>query len=220
MLRLTIPIIVLLAITFVVFPCLTHAQEPFLIDDFEDGVDKWSPGQGAGAAAATVEQFNKGYDGKGAKITIPKGSGWVVIRTPNDSLMNVNEGLEAFNMWVKGIQGSDQWIRVMFYGLGDFSGQNRWIFDFQAPADVWTLISMPFEEIQPWRGEQRPFDPTILNFLALVEEANPPLGGVQTIWNDIEFVVDEVEFGLLDGGADKPVEPLEKLSATWGQLKR
>ncbi len=106
----------------------------------------------------------------------------------------------------------------MFYGIGDISGQNRWIFDFKAPLDEWALISIPFEDIKPWRNEQRPFDPTILSFMAFVQEAAPPLGGQQTTWNDIEFIVDQIEFGLL--GADMPVQPLGKLAATWGQLRQ
>lgn len=221
MLRITISMTLLLFVTFAAFPAFTYAQEPFMIDDFEAGMDIWSTGQGAGAPPGSIEQINGGHKGAGARITMPEGSGWMIIRTAADTLLNVGENLEAFNMWVNGVEDTDQWTRIMFYGVGDISGQNRWIFDFKTPVDEWTLISTPFEEILPWRNEQRPFDPTILSFLAFVQEASPPLGGEQDTWKDVEFLVDDIEFGLLGEGGDiSVVTPLKKLPAIWGELKQ
>ena len=217
--RLSIPLTLLALVMFSVIPGLIYAQESFVIDNFEGGMDIWSTGQGAGALPGSIEQIDGGHDGKGARVTMPAGEGWMIIRTANESLVGVDEGLTAFNMWVKEVVGSDQWIRIMFYGVGDISSQNRWVFDFKVPAGGWTLISTPLADIQPWRDEQRPFNPALLSFMAFVQEANPPLGGEQTTWKDIEFLVDDVGFGPLGGDTSASVQPQEKLPATWGKLK-
>ena len=185
--RLTIPTLLLLSAASVFYASFVYALEPFVIDDFEDGVGGWSKSQGAGATSGIIEETKDAHEGKkAAKITMPKGSGWMVVRSRDQNFAELDEGCEAFNFWVKGIKGGDQWVRIMFYGVGDITGKNRWIYDFKPPLDEWTLMSVPFEDIQPWRSEQRPFDPKRLAFMAFVQEASPPLGGEQTTWGDIE----------------------------------
>ena len=217
--RLTIATILFLSAVFVFYPGFIHALEPFAIDDFEGGVGGWSSSQGAGAPSGAIEETKDAHDGKAGKITMPKGSGWMVVRSRDQNFAELGDGYEAFNFWTKAIEGADQWIRIMFYGIGDFSGKNRWTYDFKAPLEEWTLMSIPFEDIQPWRGEQRPFDPKNLAFMAFVQEANPPLGGEQTTWGDIEFIVDQIEFGLI-ASTDMLIQPSGKLPAMWGQIKQ
>ena len=220
MLKQTIWTTLLLCAVFVFSPDFVYGQDPYTIDDFEGGPGKWSTGQGAGAPSATIEETKDAHDSKAGKITMPGGTGWLIVRSQDDqNFAQLEEGYEAFNFWVKGLEGTDNWIRIMFYGIGDISGQNRWIYDFKAPQDEWMHISVSFEDIQPWRNEVRPFEVGFLNFIAFVQEGSPPLGGEQTTWGDIEFIVDDIEIGLVMD-PDMPVEPSEKLTATWGQIKQ
>jgi len=218
MLRRTVLAILLLSAILVISPLVICKEEPYVIDDFEGGVGKWFEANWGGAPNAMFEETKDAHDGKRAmKITVPKGKvGGTLVETVSEGakyVKLVDEGYEAFNFWIKGIEGIDEQppaLRLQLLGIGDHTKDNRWLYNFAAPLDEWTFFSIPFKDFEPWQ-EKREFKIEFLDYLGFDEPRRP--------WPDMEFIVDQIEVGYITEIEAKSVEPLEKLSVTWGRIK-
>ena len=167
-----------------------------------------------------LEETKDAHDDKRAmKITLPKGNaGWTLVqsRARGAEFANLaDKGYEAFNFWIEGLKGIDQdppILRFMLIGSGDHSTDNRWQINIKAPLDEWTFFSIPFKDLNPWNQEKREFRIEFLDYPGLYQARSP--------WPEMEFIVDQMEVGPITvPDFMQPVEPLEKLSMTWGGIK-
>ena len=212
MLRLAVLGVLLFSAVFIISPAVVSREDPYVIDDFESGLGRWF-GDRNGVAELTKDA----HDGDRAmKVTWPKGdaSSTVVMTIKEGAkyLKLVDKGYEAFNFWVKGIEGTEEAkVRFHLLGIGDHATDNRWQANFNAPLDEWTLISMPFTDLVGWNQEKGPFKIELLDYPGFLNAAVP--------WPDQEFIVDQMEVGYITEMKPKAVEPLEKLPVAWGMIK-
>ena len=204
--------ILLLSTIFVVSPAVIAKEDPYVIDDFEIGLGIWF-----GQLNAVPEETKDAHDGRKAmKVTWPKGNAAstrvMTIGQGAKYVKLADKGYEAFNFWVKGIEGTEEaLVRLHLVGIGEHLTDNRWQGYFNAPLDEWTLISLPFKDLKGWNQEKEPFKIESLDYLGFFNAAVP--------WPDMEFIVDQMEVGYIVEMKPETVEPLEKLSATWGRIK-
>ena len=206
-----------LSVMFVMSPRAICEVEPFVVNDFEIGLGTWYGGGGGGAPETVIEQVKDAHDSRGAMhVTRPKGNvGWSYTQFAGRSVEFARlgeEGYEAVNFWVKGIEGIDKEpVRLHLTGAGDHSTDNRWQINFTAPLDEWSLKSLAFEDMVPWNQEKRPFALENIDYFGFFNAG--------AAWPDTEFIVDQIEFGPITTMKPESVQPAEKLSVTWGQIK-
>ena len=214
----TVLAILVVSAMFAVFPHVIFATEPFVVDNFESGLAKWSGSGGGGAANGIIEETTDARDGKKAmKVTLlASDKGWAMAqgaRRGNEYSKLGDKGYEAMNFWFKGLKGTDKTqLLLHLTGIGEHSTDNRWDYKFTAPLNEWTFFSIPFEDMKPWNQEKRPFALENLDYFGFFRAAIP--------WPDFEFILDQIEFGPITEEPTTSVAPWEKLPAAWGRIKK
>ena len=217
MLNRSVVAVLFFSVVLVISPRVVSAAEPFVINDFEDGLGKWYGSGGGGAINGTIEETADAHDGtKGMKVIIPANDkGWSLAQFSGrgaEFAQLGDKGHEALRFWIKGIKGIDKdlVLQTMMIGIGDHSTDNRWLLNFNAPLGVWTQMIIPFTDFQTWNQEKRAFKIEFLDYLGFYRAKTP--------WPDMEFIVDQMEVGLIKEPTTS-VAPLGKLPLTWGQIK-
>ena len=218
MLRGTVSWTLLFSVMFAISPAVLSAEKPFVLDDFESGLGNWFGSGGGGAANGIFEETDEAHDGETAmKIMLPKGNaGFTAVQSRDRGAEFVKlegRGYEAISFWTRGIKSIDaEPVLLMLTGIGAHTTNNRWTYNFTAPLDEWTLLSIPFKDFKKWQLEKREFDINLLGYPTFYTDG----GG---LWPDIEFIVDQIEVGPITQEKPRFVEPSGKLSATWGRIR-